>query len=120
MENRIRNVQITQRRWDASVAELRITVEPETMTPTTEVRGRLEGPRCPGVTTLEVAYILRPLPGPRKSESGIAMRVVIPDPVAWEEASPYVYEGSVELWQDGRKCDERPIRMVGKSSACLS
>jgi hypothetical protein len=116
MENRIRNVEITQRRWDASVAELWVVVEPEMLTPTTEVRGRLEGPRCPGVTTLEVAYSLRPLPKPAVDATAITMRIVIPDPLAWQPDRPYVYEGAVELWQEGRKCDERPIRVLGRAS----
>src|SRR5205823_26348 len=30
-----------------------------------ELRGRLTGPRCPYATTVEIAYPVRPLPGPR-------------------------------------------------------
>ena len=67
MSNRIREVRVTQRRWDAMEAELWITVVPEQRTPTLEVRGRLVGPHCPGVTTtVAVAYPLRPLPRPPK------------------------------------------------------
>ena len=115
MSNRIRNVQITQRRWDAAEAELWVTVEPELLTPTSEVRGRLMGPRCPGITTVEVAYPLRPLPRPQPGQAGLTMRVIIPDPVAWEPQRPFVYEGPVELWQDGQKCDQVPVRVVGRA-----
>ena len=81
-----------------------------------EVRGRVVGPRCPGVTTLEVAYPLRPLPKPEGSATSITMRIVIPDPLGWQPERPYVYEGAVELWQDGQKVDERALRVLGRSS----
>jgi hypothetical protein len=114
MSNRIRDLQVTQRRWDAAEAELWITVVPEQLTPTTEVRGRLVGPRCPGVSTVEVAYPLRPLSRPPEGLAGLTARVIIPDPLAWEPQSPFVYEGPVELWQDGQKCDQRPVRVLGR------
>jgi hypothetical protein len=61
-----------------------------------EVRGRLMGPRCPGVSTVEVAYRLRPLP----REAGI-YQVLIPEPNMWSPAQPFRYEGPVDFWQDG-------------------
>jgi hypothetical protein len=116
MSNRIRDVQATQRRWDAAEAELWITVTPEQLTPTTELRGRLVGPRCPGVSTVEVAYPLRPLPRSDDSPAALTARVIIPDPLPGEMSRPYFYEGPVELWQDGQKCDEAPVRVMGKVS----
>ncbi len=116
MDNRIHKVEVRQRRWDPAEAELWVTVEPERVTPTTEVRGRLVGPRCPGITTIEVAYPLRPLPKPPEGASGLTVRVLLPDPAAWEPQRPYVYEGTVELWEDGRKCDQAPLRVLGRAS----
>jgi hypothetical protein len=63
---------------------------------------------------VEVAYPLRPLPVGRASrlpadlseEGGITQRVVIPEASLWEPESPFLYEGPVELWQDGRRCDQ--------------
>ncbi len=115
MSNRIRDVQVSQRRWDAAEAELWITVTPERLTATTELRGRLMGPRCPGVSTVEVAYPLRPLPRSGAQPAGLAARVIIPDPIAAEPNRPFFYEGPVELWQDGQKCDEAPVRVMGKT-----
>lgn len=115
MSNRIREVQVKQKRWDVVEAELWITVVPEQMTPTTEVRGRLVGPRCPGTTTVEIAYPLQHLPSPAEANTGLIARVVIPDPLTWEPQRPYVYEGPVELWQDGKKCDQAPVRVLGRS-----
>lgn len=114
MTNRIREVQVTQRRWDVAEAELWITVVPEQLTPTTELRGRLVGPRCSGTSTVEIAYPLQPLPHPAETTNGLIARVVIPDPLTWEPQRPYVYEGPVELWQDGIKCDNTPVRVLGR------
>jgi hypothetical protein len=61
-----------------------------------EVRGRLMGPRCPGVSTVEVAYRLLPIAG----EAG-AYQVLIPEPNMWSAEQPYRYEGPVEFWQAG-------------------
>jgi hypothetical protein len=116
MSNRIRDVQVTQRRWDAAEAELWITVTPEQLTPTTELRGRLVGPRCPGVSTVEVAYPLRALPRSGDDPATLTARVIIPDPLAREPERPFYYEGPVELWQDGQKCDEAPVRVIGRNS----
>jgi hypothetical protein len=115
MSNRIQQVRVVHKRWDAAEAELWITVEPELQTPATEVRGRLLGPRCPGVSTVEIAYPLRPLPRSAETSPGLTARVIIPDPVAWSREQPFVYEGPVELWQDGQKCDMVPVRILARS-----
>ncbi len=62
-----------------------------------EVRGRIMGPRCPGVSTVEVAYWLRPLSG----EAPGTYQVLIPEPNMWSEQQPFRYEGPVEFWRDG-------------------
>jgi hypothetical protein len=116
MANRIREIQVTQRRWDAAEAELWITVLPEQQTPATELRGRLVGPRCAGVSTVEVAYPLRPLLHAPKDKPGLLARIVIPEPLAWRPEQPFVYEGQVELWQDGEKCDQAPLRVLGRDA----
>ena len=55
---------------------------------------------------MEVAYPLRPLP----NSNGLSARVVIPEPSLWEPACPFLYEGVVELWEDGARCEQAPIR----------
>src|SRR5206468_2968618 len=60
--SRIRQVIVRNRILDPASSELWVTVRVDRRTPTTEVRGRLTGPRCPYATTVEVAYPLRPLP----------------------------------------------------------
>jgi len=104
MSNRIRHIQIDNICLVPAEAELRLGVELEQVTPATEVRGRLMGPRCPYSSTVEIAYPLWPA---RDSEPGqLAYRVIIPEANLWDPVSPFLYEGPVELWEEGRRVDE--------------
>ncbi|HEY7424132.1 MAG TPA: hypothetical protein VH682_07840 [Gemmataceae bacterium] len=106
MDNHIRQIEIHDRSLVPAEAEMWITIVAERQTPTTELRGRLMGPRCPYANTVEVAYPLRPLPPGRASESSaLTRRVVIPEACLWEPESPFLYQGPIELWQDGQRCD---------------
>ena len=107
MSNQILHVRLSDHSLDPAQAELWISVTAEHVAPTTELRGRLMGPRCAYAATVEVAYPLRPLVASRTRLSG---RVVIPEPSLWEPSCPFLYGGAVELWQDGRRCDQTPIR----------
>jgi hypothetical protein len=107
MSNKLLQVIPQLRRLSAAEAEVWLLVETEHVAPTTEVRGRLVGPRCPGVSTIEVAYPLRPFP---QHPAGVGVpplsrRVVIPEPSLWETEQPYVYRAVVELWEEGQVCD---------------
>jgi hypothetical protein len=79
---------------DPNLAELHIAFAglPEGV----EVRGRLMGPRCPGVSTIEVAYHFQPL-------DAATVRVLIPEPSFWSADRPYVYEGPAEFHRGGQK-----------------
>src|ERR1019366_1992920 len=79
-------------RLDPILADLRL--EFADLPPDVEVVGRLMGPRCPGVTTVEIAYPLRVLQGP-------VYRVLIPEPVYWTADRPFIYEGPAEFRRDG-------------------
>src|SRR5262245_19804398 len=62
-----------------------------------EVRGRGLGPKCPGTTTIEVAYPLHTL----VSEPGrYSLAAIIPEPSLWEAATPFHYAVIVELWDN--------------------
>lgn len=112
MDNRIRHIEVRDHSLVPAEAEVWISVTPEQQTSTTEVRGRLMGPRCPYSSTVEVAYPLRPLPPGRTppASSGPTMRVVIPEASLWEPESPFLYQGPIELWQDSRCCDRVTLR----------
>jgi hypothetical protein len=110
MTNYIRHLEIHDHSLVPASAEVRITVRPERLTPMTELRGRLTGPRCPYADTVEVAYPLRPLPQSPDNPNALTARVVIPEASLWEPESPFLYEGAVELWQDGACCDRVALR----------
>src|SRR5436190_14007505 len=100
MSNHILDVTIHDRSLDPGSVELWITVTPDRLTATTELRGRLMGPRCPYASTVEVAYPLRPIPGLNGDTPGaIRRRVVIPEASLWDTESPFLYEGPIELWE---------------------
>jgi Glycosyl hydrolases family 2 len=111
MNNRIVAVRVEDRSLDPASVELWVTVTPEHLTPTTEVRGRLMGPGCPYAQTVEIAYPLAPLRRPAEEMPGsLRFRVVIPEASLWAPDTPYLYSGPVELWQDGQRCDRRTVR----------
>ncbi len=112
MDNRIRQITVRNVQLNPSQAEVWITVVPEHQTPTTEVRGRLMGPRCPYASTVEVAYPLRPLsPSQKPTEpGGFTQRVIIPEVSLWEPQCPFLYQGPIELWQDGQRRDQVLVR----------
>jgi hypothetical protein len=93
------------RRLDAILADL--LIEFVGMPAGAEVRGRLMGPRCPGVSTVEIAYQLRRV-------EPVVYQVLIPEPSLWTPDRPYVYEGPVEWWQDGAKTGATTISVALK------
>ncbi len=124
MKNRLRQVTAQVRRLSSAEAEVWLLIEAEQVTATTEVRGRLVGPRCPGATTIEVAYPLRSFPSHPETLPALSRRVVIPEPSLWEAEQPYVYRAVVELWEDGRLCDRAEfdygLRMGGNDTRVTS
>jgi hypothetical protein len=114
MSNHIRKTTVEVRRLSPAEAEVWVTAEVDAVTPTTELRGRLLGPRCPGASTIEVAYPLRSLPP--QGASTLAARVIIPEPNLWTEQTPFYYEGPLELWQDGQRCDTATVALALKVS----
>jgi hypothetical protein len=81
-------------RLDAALADLRL--EFPALPADAEVRGRLIGPRCPGVSTIEIAHHLRPL-------GGGVWQALIPEPALWTPDRPYVYEGPADVYHRGVK-----------------
>jgi hypothetical protein len=61
-------------------------------------------------STIEVAYPLQPFPRKPEDLLELAMRVVIPEPSFWEPECPFVYDGVVELWEEGERCDVRQVQ----------
>lgn len=107
MSIRIVGVDILTTRFDPAEAEVTVVVTPEQAGENLELRGRLMGPRCPYADTVEIAYNLRPLP---PQDDLPRARIIIPEASPWDPATPFLYDGPVELWQGATKLDERRIR----------
>lgn len=108
MLNQIRDVVVINHRLDPHETELRILVEVEQLTPTTEIRGRLMGPRSVYTSTVEIAHPIRHV-GTRSDAPQIELRVVITEASWWTPQSPFLYQGPLELWQDGELIERRQI-----------
>jgi hypothetical protein len=108
MTTRIREVYVVERSLSPVQAELWVRVATEG-DGDVEVRGRLTGPRCLYSETIEVAYPLRPHPMPEQPDTTY-LRVIIPEPSFWEPETPFLYHGSVELYQGGEGVDALAIR----------
>jgi hypothetical protein len=106
MDNQIREIMVIDQRLDFAESELRLAVYPQVLTPTTEVKGRLMGPSSAYTSTVEVAYHWREL---SRGADHIVLRTVIPEPCFWEPQKAFLYGGPLELWQDGRRCDQRVL-----------
>src|SRR5438132_13394683 len=109
MSNRILGVSITDDRLDPYEAELGISLAVEQVTPSTQVRGRLMGPRYLISSTVEVAYPVRDMTGRSgrsTNEAALRARVIIPEPSFWEPDNPFLYQGPIELWEDHIRLDE--------------
>jgi hypothetical protein len=110
MTPRIRDIRIVNHRLDPHETELRVFVTVETATPDTEARGRLVGPRSVKASTIEISYPLRLVDRNRdESQTTFELRVVIPEANWWSPEQPFVYEGPVDIWQDGKVVEQRAI-----------
>jgi hypothetical protein len=111
MDNRILRVEVRDHVLTPAAAETHFIVQTEFRTPSTAIRGRLHGPRCHFATTVEVGYPLQNLaPANRSTDDRLTARVAIPEPSLWDLESPFLYEGSVELWESDHRCDIARVR----------
>jgi hypothetical protein len=112
MDNRIESILVFDMRLDPMEAEVWMSVAPKEVTSTTQVRGRLIGPRCPYTTTVEVAYPLREHSREYESEGSprLKLRVILPEPSFWDPQTPFLYEGPLELWQGGQLCQQVQVK----------
>jgi hypothetical protein len=114
---------MTPRIWGLTTEPTRVTTAEAVITVTVDIegpcvgaviRGRLVGPRCPGVTTVEVAYPLRDIrPAGDNRFTGV---ITIPEPNLWTEAQRFRYEGWVELWLGEQRVDEFPFGFQYRAS----
>lgn len=106
MTNRIRDVVVLNHRLDPIETELHVHVQLAELTAATALKGRLIGPRSAHASTIEIAYPMREF----ERHDHVVLRVVIPEPSWWEPKTPFLYEGPLELCQDGALCERVVIR----------
>ena len=106
MTNRIRDVHVINHRLDPHETELHIRVELESVGTTTEIKGRVIGPRSVHTTTVEIAYPMREI---ARGNNYVELRVVIPEACWWTPESPFLYHGPLELWEEGERLDRREL-----------
>lgn len=111
MPNRIERMTLVHRRVSPLEADLWIVVQVAHVEVGTTVCGRLTGPTCPGMETIQIAYPIRMIKRPvGEPENAVVGRVIIPEPNLWTQAIPFSYEGIVELWQDGVPIDSSEFK----------
>lgn len=103
----IRAVTVEPIRVSHAEAVLLVHLELDGPVAAAEARGRLVGPRCPRVGTVEIAYPLRPAPAAGRAV--LCLRAVIPEPNLWSPDAPFRYDGRAEIWVDGACADAKPF-----------
>lgn len=113
MTNRIRQCHWYPRILDPTLAEVAVAVYPERLASRTQVRGQVTGPHCEYSTTIEVAYPWRETSRTyeKEGEPHISARAIIPEPSLWEPQTPFLYEATVELFDNGRLSDKVTMRL---------
>jgi len=111
---KITQLTIQQKRLSFAEAELWVFVHVSEVDDGTEIRGSLCGPICASIKTIQIAYTLKPIKPPGFAANILIGRILIPEPNLWNIETPYIYEGNVELWNNGRLTDSRPIRVAFK------
>jgi hypothetical protein len=101
---KIASLTIELTRADISVAQFLVRVVLDSPIAGCEVKGRVIGPRCPGITTVEVAY---PLVLVESKEAAATLKGVIPEPNLWTREAPFDYEVTVTVWEGDRQIDKR-------------
>jgi hypothetical protein len=95
-------------RYDPAETEITLTVQVDVLeTAGLELKGRLAGPCTTLAETIEVPY---PLKATATEDGLLRGRVVIPDPCMWTPETPFLYRGTVELWQQGQRLETAEVQ----------
>jgi hypothetical protein len=85
-----------------AVAEFIVHVELDEPAANCEVVGHVTGPKCPGVSTVEVTY---PLQLVGSNGITILFRGTVPEPNLWKPETPFTYVVGVDLQINGKVVD---------------
>jgi hypothetical protein len=112
---KIEQLTVHEKRLSVAEAELWVFVHVPTIGPTTQIRGNVSGPFCASAQSIQIAYAIKPIHPPGVADNILVGRILIPEPNLWTVEMPFIYEGNVELWEDGELVDSKPIRAAFKS-----
>jgi len=98
-------------RATTAVAEFLVRVELDIPAEGSEISGRAVGPRCPGVSTVEVVYLMTRV---GRGGNEVALGCVIPEPNLWKPAMPFTYGVRVEMRAHGVVVDSRDSMLALK------
>lgn len=117
---KIDQLTVQQKRLSPAEAELWVLVHLPMIGPTTQLRGSISGPFCANAQTIQVAYSLKPIKPPGFADNVMVGRILIPEPNLWTAETPFIYDGKVELWVDGKLADSKPIRAAFKAAGGIA
>jgi hypothetical protein len=98
-ELRFENVQATP-----TIAEFVVHVRLEEFATNGLVEGVVMGPKCPGVTTVELSYPMERL---ETQGNVVSLRCVIPEPNLCTADTPFRYGWSITVEVEGEPTDQR-------------
>jgi len=101
---KITSLTVEMVRADTSVAQFLVRLTLDGSVTDCTLQGSVVGPRCPGITTVEIAY---PLVLVETNEANASLKGVIPEPNLWTPEAPFVYEMTVDVRLGDRKTDMR-------------
>src|SRR5262245_53705536 len=102
--NRLKGIEGHKLTVSPAEADIWFKVAVQRVTPGTEVRGRIVGPRCLFAQTAEVVSPLRSVRDTEEEQGVLIARTAIPNPGFWDPDNPLLYRVVFELWQDGQRC----------------
>jgi Glycosyl hydrolases family 2 len=103
--NRLKGIEHYRLAVSPAEADIWFRVVVQRVTPGTEVRGRIVGPRCLFTEMVEVVSRLRSVKHKQEEQVALLARTAFPEPGYWDPHTPLLYRVVVELWQDGQRCE---------------
>ena len=103
--NRLKEIDRFKLTVSPAAADIWFRVVVQRITPGTEVRGRIVGPRCLFAKTTEFVSPLRSVSHRKEEQATLIARTAIRNPGFWDPDNPFMYRVVVELWQDGQRCE---------------
>ena len=100
-------------RTTPAVAEFIVRVELDGLAANSQVMGRVTGPKCPGISTVEVTY---PLQLVESSGRTVSLRGAVPEPNLWKPETPFTYAVGIDLRINGEVEDSRDCVLALKHS----